>query len=99
MTSISAHEDKGRVINVGGCPGKGTQMANGMSRCVQEIERPVPEVVIGVEAADLQAIRFERNLSDDSTLCITVSHDGVMALWPTRPRSCADTGSDDEIGT
>lgn len=98
MTSISAHEDKGRFIIMGRSPGETTQMSDGMARCLQEVERSVAKEVIGVEAADLQAARLERNLPDYSTLRIAVKHNGVGTPRPARPRSCADARSYDEVG-
>lgn len=98
MTSVSAHKDKGRPIIMDRGSRKGTQMSDGMARCLQEVEGPVAEEVIGFEAANLQAARLERNFPDYSTLRIAVKHNGIAAPRPTRPRSCVDAGSYNEVG-
>lgn len=99
MTSISAHEDKGRVLAEGRGPSKGAQVTDGVARSVQEIKGPVAEEVIGVEATDLHAaFFFECNLPDRSTLHVAVKHSRVATPRPTGPRSYADAGSYDELG-
>ena len=99
MTSIGAHEDKGRIQTKDRGPSKGAQVADGMARSVQEIERPVTEEVIGIKATDLHAaFLFKRNLPDYSTLHIAVKHNRVATPRPTRPRSYADAGPYNELG-
>lgn len=99
MTSISAHEDKGRIQTKGRRPSKGAQVADGVARSVQETEGPVTEEVIGIEATDLHGtFLFERNLPNQSTLHIAVKHNRVATPRPTRPRSYADAGSYNELG-
>lgn len=73
-------------------------MTNGMARCIQEIEGPVTEEVICVEAANFQAARLERDLPDYPTPRIAVEHNGIPMPWPPRPRSCTDARSYDEVG-
>lgn len=60
MAEVPAHEDEGVRVYRRSC--KSTQMADGVARCIEEVERAVSEEVIASEAADLYALFLEVNL-------------------------------------
>lgn len=61
VAEVSAHEDEG--IGVCGCSCQGTEVADGVSWCIEEIKRAVPEEVVSAEAADLDTVLLEVDFS------------------------------------
>lgn len=61
VAEVAAHEDEG--VGVARCSCKTTQVTNGVSGCVEEVERTVSEEVVASETADLDAVFLEVYLS------------------------------------
>lgn len=68
VAQVSAHEDESIWFYCRSC--ESTQMADGVSRCIEEVERAISEEVVASEVADMHAVLLGIYLSQRASTAL-----------------------------